>query len=258
MLATLKTRAWEAIRCTRHNLLHLKMFKIRYDGRVWHVTDHVGTHLTFPFYPYKVFYETEGYLRQGRWDLQDGMTVIDAGACFGEFALYAALRVGKSGRVLMLEPDTDNIRRAHEYFDFNGGKPANLEIVPAGIWKFEGNLRFAAGLDAASTLLDAGQTIPSGAHIVEVPVESLTSLAKKYDLQRIDLVKMDIEGAEVEVAESAADAIEQFKPRFSIASYHPRDGKLTSELVEPLFHSHGYATKTGWPDHQTTWAAPTL
>jgi FkbM family methyltransferase len=258
MLRTLKTRAYEALRCTRHNLLHLKMFKIRYDGRVWHVTDRVGTHLTFPFYPYKVFYETEGYLRQGRWDLHEGMTVIDAGACFGEFALYAARRVGNSGRVIMLEPDADNIRRAQEYFDFNGGQPATIEIIPAGIWKVEGNIQFAAGLDASSTLLDAGQPIPPGAHIIEVPVESLSSLARKYALKRIDLVKMDIEGAEVEVVQSAQEAIEQFSPRFSIASYHMRLGQPTSQIIEPLFRNYGYATQTGWPDHQTTWAAPTL
>src|SRR4051794_37510406 len=40
---------------------------------------------------------------------------------------------------------------------------------------------------------------------------------------RLDLIKMDIEGAEIEAVEGAGDVLERFRPRFSIASYHARD-----------------------------------
>jgi FkbM family methyltransferase len=258
MAMLLKKRLLEALRCARHNLLHLKMFQIKFDGERWHVTDREGLHLTFPFYPYLVFFEIEGYLRQGKWSLTEGMTVIDAGACYGEFSLYAARRVGPSGKVLMLEPDPENIRKAEEYFAYNGGKPANLEIVPAGLWKHAGTLKFASGLGSASTLIDAGQEVPPGASITEVPVESLASLVERYGLRRLDQVKVDIEGAEVEVVESGREIIEKFKPRFSIASYHPRDGRMTSELVEPLLRGYGYEVATGFLTHRTTWGAPRL
>lgn len=258
MLKQLKARAFEALRCTRHNFVHLKWFNVRYDGRMWHVTDRRGVHIVFPVYPYRVFFETEGYLRQGKWPLEEGMTVVDGGAYYGEFALYASRCVGKTGRVLVLEPDAGNLRRAEEYFAFNGGKPENVELIPAGIWKNDGVLRFAGGLEACSTLLDAGQPVPPGAQIVDVPVESLNSLVKRYGLKRLDYLKFDIEGAEVEVIESAGDIIQRFKPRFSIASYHRREGKPSSETLEPMFRNYGYAVATGFPEHQTTWAAPTL
>ena len=67
---------------------------------------------------------------------------------------------------------------------------------------------------------------------------------------------MDIEGAEVEVIEAASPIMETFKPKFTIASYHERKGKKSCELLEPLFHRAGYHTRTGFPQHLTTYASP--
>jgi len=258
MFNSIKRRAWETFRCARHNLLHLKMFRVHFDGKAWHVRDGSGMHLIFPFYPYLVFFEIEGYLRRGRWQLEEGMTVVDAGACFGEFSLYAARKVGQTGRVLMLEPDRANIKVAEEYFAFNGGKPANLEIVPAGLWKSAGVLKFATGMGSSSTLLDAGQVVPAGTEIINVDVESLESLVEKFGLKRLDLVKLDIEGAEIEVVEAAGAIVERFHPRFSIASYHLREKQMTCELLEPRFRELGYQTETGFLSHRTTWAGARL
>jgi FkbM family methyltransferase len=255
MLAALKKRAWEFTRCTRHNLLHLKIFDIRYDGRAWHVRDRHGLHLTYPYYPYNTFYQIEGYLRQGRWQLHEGMVVIDGGGCYGEFSMYASRRVGPTGRVLMLEPDPENIDRANELFSAQGGKPANLDVVQAGLWTSPGVMRLAAGQGESSVLLEKGAQPPQGAHVVEVPLESLQSLTEKFSLPRLDLVKLDIEGAEIEVVQSVTGKIRQMAPKFSIASYHVRGGKPTSALLEPMFQKLGYAVDTGFPDHQTTWAA---
>jgi FkbM family methyltransferase len=234
------------------------MFRVTYDGTVWHVTDSQGDRFRFPFYPYLVFFEIEGYLRQGKWPLEKGMIVIDGGGCFGEFSLYASRKVGDSGRVIMLEPDLANIQIARDYFDFNGGMPANVEIIPAGLWKSSGVLRFASGLGAASSLLEAGQPTPPDAVITETKVESLDSLVEKCNLSRMDLVKLDIEGAELEVADASEPVIRRFRPNYAIASYHIRDGKPTSEKLASQFRKYGYQVKTGFPKHQTTWAGSTL
>jgi len=156
----------------------------------------------------------------------------------------------------MLEPDLANIRQAEKYFALIGGKPQNVEIVPAGLWKTNGVLKFAAGLGSASSVIEAGQEVPPDCHLTEIPVESLESLAQKYNLSRLDLVKLDIEGAEVEVVETSANIVKRFHPKFSIASYHLRGTRKTSEIITPLFHDLSYHVQTGFPVHQTTWAAP--
>jgi FkbM family methyltransferase len=235
------------------------MFHVHFQDPYWLVRDRQGVQLRFPYYPYLAFFEIEGYLRQGRWRIQPGMTVIDAGGCLGEFSLYAARKVGPSGRVLMLEPDQANLARAmDQVFAFNGGKPDHLEIIPAGLWKEPGTLSFAAGLQGASLLLAQGETPPPGANVIRIPVHSAASLATEYQAKRVDLVKMDIEGAEVPVMESADDFVARFSPMFSIASYHPYRGGVTRDALEPIFQRLGYQCHSGFPTHLTTWAARSL
>jgi len=47
---------------------------------------------------------------------------------------------------------------------------------------------------------------------------------ERYRLDRLDFVKMDIEGAELEAMSAAGETRARFKPRYAIASYHPLDG----------------------------------
>jgi FkbM family methyltransferase len=255
-MSTLKQRLYEFVRCTRHNLRHLKMFRISFDGTYWHVRDRAGLDLLFPFYPYLTALEMEGYFRQGAWGIEPGMTVIDVGACYGEFALYAARKVGPGGRVLMLEPDEANLRTAQKVFDLNGGMPPQVELLKVGLWHTPGELSFAAGNGPVSTLAELSEATTDKTNIQKIAVESLSSLVEKKNLQRLDFVKMDIEGAEVEVIGAARPVTDTLRPRFSIASYHMREGRKASTLLEPMFKEYGYDVETGFDSHPTTWASP--
>ncbi len=255
-MSTLKQRLREFIRCTRHNIRHLKMFRISFDGTHWHVRDREGLDLLFPFYPYLTALEMEGYFRQGAWRIEPGSTVLDAGACYGEFALYAARKVGAGGRVLMLEPDEANLRIAQKVFELNGGLPPQVEILKVGLWRAPGELSFSAGNGPVSTIADLSDTTTDTSKLQKIAVESLPSLVEKHKLKRLDFVKMDIEGAEIEVMDAARSVTEALRPRFSIASYHVRDGKKASQTLEPMFRSYGYDVQTGFELHPTTWATP--
>jgi FkbM family methyltransferase len=252
MFAAARKYLWELARCTRHNLLHLRKFRLSYRGGVWYVTDG-DVELKFPYYPYIPFYDIEGYLNEGRWSPQPGMTVLDAGGCNGEFALYAAKRVGPGGRVLMLEPDPKNIEVAKRVFEMNGN-PSNLEIVPVGLWSKPDKLRFSAISDATSAV--AKDATAGDANTIEIDVHSLPSLAREMNLSRLDMVKMDIEGAELEAISALPDMPPGLRPSFAIASYHVVDGRRTADVLPELFRRVGYACRTGHPQHLTTWATP--
>ena len=265
MLPSLKRNLWEWARCTRHNLLHLRVFRISYGGDgLWRVRDDRGVEMVFPYYPYLAFHDIEGYLRDGAWRIEPGMTVLDVGGCWGEFAIYAAKCVGPGGRVLMLEPDPGNIAAARKNFELNGN-PSNLEIVPVGLWKEPGKLRFTAGQGAVSSIVGvvdtsgadgAGAGASAGGHTIEIDVESLASLAQRLGLKRIDFVKMDIEGAELEAIIGAADLPQTFRPRYAIASYHVINGKRTADALPEMFARIGYDSSTGNERHTTTWSWP--
>ncbi len=253
MLQAVPVSVKEWVRCTRHNLLHLRTFRLSYQNQAWQVRDG-GLSLTFPQYPFLAFHDIEGYLCEGRWRPQSGMTVVDAGGCYGEFSLYAAKCVGPSGKVLMLEPDLANIAVAKHFFEMNGN-PGNIEIVPAGLWSKQGTLKFTAGQGALSSVASLSNS-DVAAKVIEIQVHSLASLVKEFRLNRLDFVKMDIEGAEVEVISTAGELPTQYRPRYAIASYHVVEGKKAADTLEEVFPKIGYHCRTGYPKHLTTWASP--
>jgi FkbM family methyltransferase len=258
----------ERLRCAKHNLLDRPWFRVYYRSGLYHVHTNDGVHLKFTHNPFQPFMEIWGYLKEGEWHLEAGMNVLDAGAYLGEFSLYAAARVGSTGRIFLMEPDPSNLKRLEEIFVLNGGKPENLEVIDAGLWKESGSLEFAAGINGRSTLNVGGaEGIEHGglhrfdekivrANMLTVSVMSLPDFARAYKLERLDFVKMDIEGAEVEAVESADFILSKFKPKFAIASYHLRAGKRTAEFLRPLFQSANYFVESGFPWHLTTYAAP--
>jgi FkbM family methyltransferase len=256
MVANLRRFIYEQIRCTRHNIQSLSIFHLAYRGGFWHVSDG-RVRMRFAHYPYLAFHDIEGYLYGGRWKPQDGMTVLDVGGCRGEYAIYASKRVGPTGKVLLLEPDPTNIELAKKNIRLNGN-PSNIEIIPAGLWSERGTVSFAAGYADTSSIVSLAESPPSEpGRVMDIPTESLASLVERYKLERMDMVKMDIEGAELQAVAGAAQLPPQLKPRYAIASYHIVNGKRTADMLGGLFSKIGYHTLTGNPRHLTTYASPT-
>jgi FkbM family methyltransferase len=188
-----------------------------------------------------------GYLLRGR--PTEGSTVFDAGAYCGETTLSLARIVGPRGHVVAFEPDADNRR----WLDLNIKESGftNITVIDRGLWKETTTLRFSPkhGTDAAICLTDASQS--EGDY--EIPTISFQEACERVGAVP-EFVKMDIEGAEVEVIEASVGFLAKHRIAFAIASYHMRNGKPTSEIIEPLLRSAGYTVETGYPTHQTTWA----
>jgi FkbM family methyltransferase len=106
-------------------------------------------------------------------------------------------------------------------------------LVQEGVWSAEGRLVFQdAGFSDAS-FVDAEfiKASPSVTR-VGVPVTPIDSLVDRLELDRVDLIKMDIEGSEQEALKGAARTLARFKPRLAIAGYHkPSDPERIPAIV---------------------------
>jgi FkbM family methyltransferase len=261
MLQALRRGIIERARCAKHNWLDGVAFRVSYARGVYTVRTREGFDLRFPINPYLSFFQIEGYLRKGAWTVSPGETVVDAGACLGEFALYAAALAGPAGRVIVFEPDPVNLKGMREAFALNPAYAGTITVLEEGLWKDPGHVEFNTGLGAASGIAGVGHggaPVAAQAAATRLPVRSLDSLAASHGLSRLDFVKMDIEGAEIEAVEGADDVIRRFRPRFAIASYHLRDGRPTSEQLEVMFRDRGYQAESGFEVHRTTYAAEKL
>lgn len=209
-----------------------------------------GRDLLLPQFPEEID-TCAGYLARGA--PKSGDIAVDAGAFCGEIAIELALLVGPSGRVFALEPDpqsADLLRQnlAHHGLD-------NVTLLPHALWDRTMELTFSADGDYGSALHGLSSS-PRG--IREITVSALSPADLFARIGRIpDFIKMDIEGAEVEVVAALAPllAAAPHPVRLSIASYHLRDGQPTHALITPVLRAAGLQVETGNPEHVTTWAS---
>jgi len=123
--------------------------------------------------------------------VRPGMTVLDLGAQVGYFSLLAAQRVGKTGRVVSFEPDPrnyavlcDNVRR--NGFETIVQTHRTAVADRCGVATF-----YMAGSSRSSSMLDRTDREREGACRVET-----VSIDEVVDAGRVDVVKIDVEGAE--------------------------------------------------------------
>jgi FkbM family methyltransferase len=134
--------------------------------------------------------------------LQPGMTFVDLGAQWGYFTLVGAARVGPYGSVLSLEPHArlfgllrDNIernrlRQVTPLPVAAGAATSYQELVPYD----EDSGNFGSSWVRPGPISPTALQAQVGDRIVEV--RTLDDLAREHEMDTIDLVKMDIEGAE--------------------------------------------------------------
>ncbi|MFO1163152.1 MAG: FkbM family methyltransferase [Reyranellaceae bacterium] len=137
--------------------------------------------------------------------LQPGMTVVEAGANIGAHTLALAQRVGPRGRVLAFEPQ----RFVFQILCANLGLNRLEHVEPrwAGVGSVDGFISVPR-LDPSKRVNFGGLSLGREWSGDRVPLVKLDSL----DLPACHLLKIDVEGMEVEVIRGAADLIRRHAP----------------------------------------------
>ena len=150
--------------------------------------------------------------------IRKGDVVMDCGAYLGQFT-REALEAGAS-RVIAVEPGTTQMTCLRRTF---AAEIAAGRVLPVqeGVWSAEGHLVFQdAGLSDASFVEASFLTAAPSVARVSMPVTTIDVLVERLGLDRVDLIKMDIEGSEQEALRGAARTLKRFKPKLAIAGYH--------------------------------------
>jgi FkbM family methyltransferase len=124
--------------------------------------------------------------------------VLDCGAHVGLVSLWARRR-WPAARVTAFEADPDIAEMLRDNLQRNGA--GDVDIVAAAVWTQEGTVTFRApGSDAGAIDLVAADTAGSRREVRSVRL-------RDWLTERIDLLKLDIEGAELDVLEDSADRL---------------------------------------------------
>lgn len=145
--------------------------------------------------------------------LMPGMVFVDVGANDGYYTLFAARRVGPSGRVVAAEPSSRE--RAHLQRNLGRNGLDNVTVVPAAIGAAAGlaDLHLAHGVHAGhNTLGSFAHDDVVRASLERVPIEPLDAVIARLNLPRVDFVKIDVEGAEAGVIAGASTVLKSMRP----------------------------------------------
>jgi FkbM family methyltransferase len=148
--------------------------------------------------------------------LQPGGTFVDCGANVGFFSIQAGALVGKGGNVISIEANPHTYKLLERNLRANGfGLPINCALTSeAG----EVELFVPGSWDVYSSLRADGLAEGVADHSFKVKARTLDEVVDELALSRIDLIKIDIEGGELDVLRSAPKVLEAFRP-FIIMEY---------------------------------------
>jgi len=146
-----------------------------------------------------------------------GDTVVDVGAHLGAFTRLALNR--GASRVVAFEPNPHSAACFRKTFAHEIRK-GQVVLVEEGAWEKSGTLEFS-GHGLTYQVAKSSKYDTSNAQVI--PVTTIDEVAKTYELERVDYIKMDIEGSERFALEGAKQTLARFHPKMAICVYHRED-----------------------------------
>lgn len=169
-----------------------------------------------------------------RIPIREGDTIVDIGAHIGSFSVRAA-RLAHRGRVYAFEPSSKNFELLTENRLLND--LGNLYIEKCAISAMNGQMTLytPAGNAIMGSLLQ-----DTSSHTETVQVRTIDSIVAEHGIARIDLLKMDVEGAEYDILFNCSNET-LMKIRRVVMEYHEFEGEKRNRLdLARLLEAHGF------------------
>ncbi|NVJ47333.1 MAG: FkbM family methyltransferase [Cytophagia bacterium] len=147
---------------------------------------------------------------------QLGETVLDLGACWGDTSLYFANKVGKKGKVYAFEFIPSNLEILEINLALNPDLKDLITVIPRPVSDISGKELFF--IDSGPASKCSVQPFISGGDFVYSI--SLDDFISEFNIPKVDVIKMDIEGAELSALKGSIGIIKRFRPKLMIALYH--------------------------------------
>ncbi len=151
--------------------------------------------------------------------VEKGDVVLDVGAHVGIFTVKATKAVGKDGLVVAIEPEPMSMALLQENVrnqDLN-----NVVFVGEAAGSRKGRAKLYLSPRSGRHSITG-----AGTDYIKVDMDTLDNIASKLKLKKVDFIKIDVEGAELEVLRGAEKILNSPNVKLAIAAYHKLpDGK---------------------------------
>lgn len=165
--------------------------------------------------------------------------VVDCGAYLG----FGAIRMGRDapqGRVFAIEASSACAALLRRNVEANAAN--NVVPLHRGVWNLVGEMNLETNFAQANSLV---AEVQEGAGRETVRTISIDALVKDYALQRLDMISLTLNGAEVEAVAGAVESLVRLRPRLRAAGWYKREGRRIADLIGPLIARADYDVFVG-------------
>ena len=217
----------------RYNLFQGVVQTIDYNG--FQLTLHIDDWIQENIYFLGAYEKAE--LKAVSGILRPGDVFLDLGANLGLYSLHASRIVGESGKVISFEPFSTNFNALKEHVAMNQLSNVQLEKLAVGkesgmitlyLNESEGNL----GMVTASYIENAIKE--------EVKIVSIDAYRKEKKLQKVDFIKIDIEGFEYPTLLGMENTLNAYLPSILIEILDESKSPQNENKVEAYLMGFGY------------------
>jgi len=190
--------------------------------------------------------------------MPEGGVFLDVGSHIGYFSLKGSRKVGAGGRVIAFEPNPTTVQALRD--NLAASQAGNVTVVPVACTDTPQTLTLFDGSDSGNS--GASSLSEGNAHshtkTYQVPGRSIDDVVRELGLQRVDVAKVDVEGAELFVLRGARETLRRFHPKL-VVEVRPSNLANMNTTVEQLFAfiaEAGYGPGKKITDDDWEWTAP--
>jgi FkbM family methyltransferase len=166
-------------------------------------------HRYYDFFPIiNIFYKKE-YTKLKDFVPQKGDVILDLGSGIGDFSLLSSIYVGNKGKIIAIEPNKESYSLLLKNIKLN--QRHNIIPIRCAITDKNRKVKIFRGESAHRDSIFRRQN-----SFYKVKSKTIDSLVRQLRLEKVNLIKMDIEGAEFRAIKKAKNVLEKFKPRLII------------------------------------------
>lgn len=172
------------------------------------------------------------YEAEMRWFLgkmKEGNLFVDVGANIGVYTLHASRRVGAKGKVFAFEPTPDTFSDLQQNVQSNRCFNVTCEKIALADRIGEGHL-----VECGRAASNAISLLPPTGKRVTISVRTLDNYCQTNRIQKVDFIKVDIEGGEADFFSGGIQTLKKDRPIILFESAHTGPAYLEREILRGL------------------------
>ena len=170
---------------------------------------------------------------------KDGEVFLDCGAFLGFGEVHLSHTI-KNGQYYAIEASGACHTLLSRNLIYNG--MANARAIHRAVWNAETELDLESSFAQANSLVSE---VHKGRRTERVRTISLDGAAQTFAFERLDMLSLTLNGAEVEAIEGGRGLLRQFRPRIRLAGWYSRGSRKIWEITKEQLENLGYRVFVG-------------